>query len=122
MFRKLIVLVCLLSFSPVAAGAQELVQLANAQPVNAQLAVEPSAEAAPPRELNLMPTQDRSEKIMVASNHLSGEKAAEAESPRRSHDGMTFKDFVDVHFGGYRWIYWAVAVAGIVAIHVVAAD
>jgi len=118
MFRKLTVLICLLSFTPVAAGAQELALIANAQP-----ALERTAEQAPARELNLMPAQATSDRIMVASSHLSGDKmAAEEQRPRRSHDGMTFKEFAEVHFGEYRWIYWAAAVAGIVAIHVFAAD
>lgn len=111
MFKKLAILVCLVSFAPAAAGAQDVALLANAQPAQ---------QTEAPRALNLMPTQDRAV-TLVAANDIQGQPAQE-QGARKTHTGLTWKEFCDVHFGEGRWIYWAGAVAAIVALHVVAAD
>lgn len=111
MFKKLAILVCLVSFAPAAAGAQDVALLANAQPVQ---------QSEAPRALNLMPSEERAV-TLVAANDIQGQPAQE-QSARKSHTGLSWKEFCDVHFGEGRWIYWAGAVAAIVAIHVVAAD
>lgn len=110
MFKKLAILACLVSFAPAAAGAQEVALLANAQPVQ---------QTEAPRALNLMPTQESA--VTVAANDIQGQPAQEQRA-KKSHAGLTWKEFCDVHFGEGRWIYWAGAVAAIVALHVVAAD
>ena len=116
MFRKFIVLICLLSFFPAAAGAQELALLDKAQP-----ALEMTSGQTQPAPINLSAPMPKDEAFVVAANDYQSTKMTE-ERPRKTHTGLTFQEFVDVHFGGYRWVWWAAAVAGIVAIHVVAAD
>lgn len=114
MIKKFAILACLVSFAPAAAGAQDVALLANSQPVEQQ-----AAEVQ--KSLNLMPREERSA-TLVAANDVQGTRTAAEERPRKTHTGLTFKEFCDVHFGEYRWVYWVGAVAAIVAIHVVAAD
>lgn len=111
MIKKLAILVCLVSFAPAAVGAQDVALIANAQPVQ---------QSETPRALNLMPSEERAV-TMVAANDIQGQPAQEQQA-RKTHTGLSWKEFCDVHFGEGRWIYWAGAVAAIVAIHVVAAD
>ena len=110
MFKKLTIIACLVSFSPAAAGAQELALLASSQP-----AVEQSVNLSPP-VYKLAAT------TVLAANDTQGNQITEAQRPRKTHAGLTFKEFSEVHFGEYRWIYWVGAVAAIVALHVVVAD
>ena len=118
MFRKLTVFVCLLSFSPAAAGAQELALLAGSQPALVQ-----STDREQVREINLTPPVYKlAAATVVAANEHQGHQMTEAQRPRKTHTGLTFQEFADVHFGEYRWIYWVGAVAAIVALHVVVAD
>ncbi|MBU5613973.1 hypothetical protein [Geomonas azotofigens] len=112
MLKKIAILACLVSFAPAAAGAQDVALMVNQQPA-------PQTEAQ--RSLNLMPREERSA-TLVAANDVQGTAPAQEERPKKSHTGLTFKEFCDVHFGEYRWVYWVGAVAAIVAIHVVAAD
>jgi hypothetical protein len=46
-------------------------------------------------------------------------RPAEARSEARSKGGC---NFWDIHFGGYRWLWWAGAAAVLIAIHVAATD
>lgn len=107
MLKKLAILVCLVSMLPAAAGAQDVALLAQTQP----------AQEAPVK-VNLMP-RENSTGVILAANDVQGTRE---ERPKKTHTGLTFKEFCDVHFGEYRWVYWVGAVAAIVAIHVVAAD
>lgn len=114
MFKKLTMLICLISFFPAASGAQEAAILLRGQPAHEQ-ATEPG------KTVNLMPTKDPSA-TLVAANDVQGGQPAQEQRPRKTHTGLTFKEFCDVHFGEGRWIYWAGAVAALVALHVVVAD
>jgi hypothetical protein len=96
-----------MSMVPAAAGAQDVALLAQAQP----------AQEAP-ATVNLMPQENRAG-VTLAANDMQGTRE---ERPKKTHTGLTFKEFCDVHFGEYRWVYWVGAVAAIVAIHVVAVD
>ncbi|MBU5637518.1 hypothetical protein KOM00_12345 [Geomonas sp. Red69] len=113
MLKKLAILVCLASFAPAAAGAQEVAPLLN----------QPAQQAAPmQKSVNLMPREEREATVVAVNDAQGTTQGATEERPRKSHSGLTFKEFCDVHFGEYRWVYWVGAVAAIVAIHVVAAD
>jgi hypothetical protein len=117
MLRKLTILVCLVSFCPAAVGAQDLAPLRQSPP-----AVERSAEQQPAREIDLSLPVARQVTTVLAENTVPPGEAASAERPRKTHSGLTFQEFCEVHFGEYRWIYWVGAAAALVAIHVVAAD
>lgn len=114
MFRKLVVLACIVSFCPAAAGAQDAALLLRSQPGQEQ-AAEPS------KAVNLMPARDPAV-TLVAANDVQGVQAAQEQRPRKTHTGLTFKEFSEVHFGEGRWIYWAGAVAALVLLHVAVAD
>jgi hypothetical protein len=100
MFRKLIMLISLISFFPAAAGARDVALLTN--PVN----ISPHLEK---------------QMTVVAANDVQGDLVMEAR-PHRSHEGLTFKEFAEVHWGGYRWVYWAGAVTGLVLLHIPASS
>jgi len=118
MFRKLTILVCLMSFIPAAVGAQDLAPL-KLNP----LAVERTVDQQPAREIDLsLPAARQQAATVLAANETQGAQAVAAERPRKSHTGLTFEEFCEVHFGEYRWIYWAGAAAILVAIHVAARD
>lgn len=110
MFHRFILLALLVTFVPAAVGAQEIAVPANAAPPQQQSA----APSIPP---NLMPAEPKEAAIVLAANDLQGGGAAEEQRPRKTHSGLTFQEFVEVHFGEYRWIYWAVAGAALIAIH-----
>jgi len=117
MFRKLTILVCLISFCPAAVGAQDLAVLKQSSP-----AIERTAEQNPAREIDLsLPVARQQAATILAQNDTQGAQAVATERPRKSHTGLTFEEFCEVHFGEYRWIYWVGAAAAIIAIHVVAA-
>ena len=116
MFRKLIVVLFLVSFAPAAVSAQGVVSVA-AQPAS----VMPAAEKALPSggELDLSLPAERPAVMLLAaaesSQAVAMEKAPEQkQESRRSH---SWDNFLDVHFGGYRWVWWAGAAAILVAIH-----
>ncbi|MCM0081429.1 hypothetical protein L4X63_07490 [Geomonas sp. Red32] len=112
MFRKLMVVICLVTFIPAAAGAQELGRLASQQPVEQTAAVTPV-------KASTVPSPQMAAAQVMAANDCTDPAtgATEVKEPRRSHSGMTFRDFVDIHFGEYRWIYWVGAAGALVALH-----
>ena len=110
MFFRLIILACIVSLFPSMVGAQEVGVLLNSQPAERRA-------VGPPSPVNLMPTEEAQTRVLLAANDLQGNPAAEEQRARKTHSGLTFSEFVDVHFGEYRWIYWAVAGAILVAIH-----
>ena len=112
MLKKIAIIACLASFAPAAVGAQDVALMVNNQPAQ---------QAETLKSVNLMPREERAT-TLVAVNDVQGTAAASEYRPQKSHTGLTFKEFCDVHFGEYRWVYWVGAVAAIVAIHVVAAD
>jgi hypothetical protein len=117
MFRKLVILVCLISFIPAAAGAQEAAVL-----LKSQAAVQRAAEREPSAEVTLHASAAAAQgATVVAANDAQPCppcSQAEGERTRKTHTGLTWDEFVDVHFGGYRWVYWAGAVGAIVLLHV----
>lgn len=113
MLKKLIMLVCLVSFWPAAVGAQDLAVLQQAQVV---------ADSGSTREVDLSLPAVSQKATILAANDTQGRQMTESERPKKTHYGLTFGEFVDVHFGDYRWVWWAAAAAALVAIHVAAAD
>jgi hypothetical protein len=116
MFKKLTIIMCLLSFCPAAVGAQELAALQQSAPVAEQSGVVQVA-----KEVDLSLPAARQAATIMAANDVQGTGVA-SERPRKTHTGLTFQEFCEVHFGEYRWIYWVGAAAVLVAIHVAAAD
>ena len=121
MFRKLVVVLCIVSFAPAAASAQGLVPTSSPAAV-----VAPATDKAPTPggELNLSLPAERSAVLLMASAETSQAMAMESapEQKRESRSSHSWDNFVDVHFGGYRWVWWAGAAVALIAIHVTAAD
>lgn len=117
MIRKLTILFCLISFCPVAAGAQELALLAKSEPALEQQTTREAGSG-----INLNAGIDKRAATMMAAADLQGSQVADPPRARKTHTGLTFREFVDVHFGEYRWIYWVGAAAALVALHIAVAD
>jgi len=121
MFRKLTIVVCLISFGPVAVNAQGLAALA-ASPAAIGLAAENRAPSSP--EANLSLPVERSATVLLAAAE-SSQRTAMVNAPeqkKESRSAHSWDNFVDVHFGDYRWVWWAGAAAILIGIHAVAAD
>jgi len=116
MLKKLVILVCLVAFAPAAVGAQDVAAVSHTP-----LATEGSATVQAAREVDLSLAAARAATVMAA-NEAQGQQAAKSERPKKTHYGLTFQEFVDVHFGDYRWVWWAGAAAALIAIHVAAKD
>ena len=113
MLRKLTILVCLLSFCPAAAGAEDLGVLKQSP-----LTTERSPDLQPATEIDLSIPVARQAATVMAENDTQPGQMAATERTRKTHTGLTFQEFCEVHFGEYRWLYWVGAAAVIVAIHV----
>ena len=117
MFRKLTVIMCLISFIPAAVSAQGLT---TAVPQLSAVGSEKST--LPVQDVNLSLPAERSESVLMAAAETSqgtamGSAPARKSESRSSH---SWDNFVDVHFGDYRWVWWAAAAAILVGIHVAA--
>ena len=115
MFKKLTIVVCLVSFFPAAVGAQDLAVLQQSP-----LAVERTVDQQPARGIDLSIPAARQVAAVMAENSVPEGQSTASERPRKTHTSLTFEEFCEVHFGDYRWIYWVGAAAVIIAIHVVA--
>jgi hypothetical protein len=105
MLRQLLVVICLVSFAPAAFGAQV------------------PAVAPLPAEVNLSLPVATSRAVMLAAADTGRTLAADApEHKSEVHSSHSWDNFVEVHFGGYRWIWWAGAAVVLIAIHVVATN
>ena len=119
MFRKLTVIMCLITFCPVAVGAQELAGLAGSP-----AAVNNLSSGQPQPNLSLPAAGYPAEKQAVAENPLcSGSAycsdASQAEESKNiKSSGLTMKEWAEIHLGDNRWIWWAGAAATLVALHV----
>ena len=56
----------------------------------------------------------RDEIIIVAANETS-DRTSTSSVQKKDHDFCG--NFWQIHFGGYRWAWWALAGAGLIAIH-----
>jgi hypothetical protein len=118
MLRKLLVVICLVTFVPVAVGAQGVAAVAAPSPSSVGVATAP-----PAGEIDLSLPAASSRTLLAAADaprSMGSDREPEQRSEsRRSH---SWDNFVDVHFGGYRWVWWAGAAAILIAIHAAAAD
>jgi hypothetical protein len=116
MFRKLTIIICLISFVPATVGAQGLVTPA---PSASPAAVETENAALPSQAANLLLTAERSEKILLATADTSQNtcKCDASEQVKASNSDFEWGNFAEVHLGGYRWVWWAGAAAALIAIH-----
>ncbi|UFS70006.1 hypothetical protein LPW11_19260 [Geomonas sp. RF6] len=107
MLRRLVVLICLMSFAPASVGAQQLAAALMPKEVTEQVAASQSSSV---------------KNVMVAVNDVADRAATDTAGQKetKSRPSCTFGEFFDIHFGGYRWLWWAGAAAALVAIHVAA--
>jgi len=121
MFRKLTIVICLISFAPAAVNAQSLAALA-VSPSSVASAAENTVPSA--QESNLTLPSSRSSAVLLAAAESSQRSAmvTAPEQKKESRSAHSWDNFVDVHFGDYRWVWWAGAAAILIGIHAVAAD
>lgn len=113
MFRKLIVVLCLVSFCPAAVGAQGMVPVTT--PPAAVVSVTENA-TSPSRVINLSLPAERV--LMAAADTSEGAVTkAPTEQKRESRSSFNWSNFAEVHLGDYRWVWWVGAAAVLVAIH-----
>ena len=120
MLRKLLVVICLITFAPAAVGAQGMADAAVPQPSAVRVAAD--APLAGDIDLSLPAASSRAVLLAAADSPqaMASDNAPEHRSESRSNH--SWDNFVDVHFGGYRWVWWAGAAAILVAIHVSVVD
>jgi hypothetical protein len=121
MFRKLIVVVCLLSFLPAAVGAQGLTAAIPAEPV-ATVAAAGGNTTPTGQQLNLMAAAEKSATMLVAAADTSQSAATKVapEQKKESHSSFDMRNFADVHLAEGRWVWWAGAIIILAAIHIAA--
>lgn len=113
MFRKFTVIICLLSFCPVAVGAQEFAAIANSPLATDQ----PIVQNQQNNDLKLsLPANYPADKVYVAENQI-GSDAVSGERNKEKKSGITFKEWAEIHWGDYRWVWWAGAAGALVALH-----
>ncbi len=118
LFFKTFAFALLLSFAvsllPVAVFAEaEALSATSVKVFNAkegQSAYLPSLSVISPDRV----AQDHNQIIMVAQNTTAQPAAA---ASGKVENRNCCGDFWDIHFGGYRWAWWALAGAGLIAIH-----
>ena len=119
MFRKLTIIICLISFVPAAVSAQGI-----ALPVSQSSGVETATEmpALPGQGVNLSLPAERSNVVLMAAAETTQGAAMKSAPEQKSEARKThsWDNFVDVHFGDYRWVWWAGAAAILIGIHVAA--
>lgn len=115
MLRKLFVVICLITFAPAAVGAQEVTVAAAPQPSAVRVAV--GTSSAGDIDLSLPAASSRAMLLAAADSPraIASDKAPEHRSESSIHN---WDNFVDIHFGGYRWVWWAGAAVALIAIHV----
>lgn len=115
MFRKLAVILCLISFAPAAVGAQGLAAITAPTAV---VATATNNAVLPGQGAILTLSSERSETILLAAADTS-QSSIKGEAPEqvKAKSSFEWSNFAEVHLGGYRWIWWVGAVAALVAIH-----
>ncbi len=116
-FFRIYACVLLLSFSatliPVSA-------LAETSPLSPQLSSSSAVEEGKP-DLSYLPElaskngSGKQEVIVIAALDRTDRQAAGSVQQRENSDCCG--GFWEIHFGGYRWAWWALAGAGLIAIH-----
>jgi hypothetical protein len=122
MLRKLTVFICLLSFAPAAVNAQGIAAIA-ATPVAVESAAVPAS--LPERTMDLsLPTARSTAVLMAAADTSQGIASAPAPEQKKAEKDSSFhwENFAEVHLGDYRWVWWVVAAAALIAIHASAGD
>lgn len=68
-----------------------------------------------PSELASKYDGEKQEGILIAAREKTDQQAASSAQKNSDHDCCG--GFWEIHFGGYRWAWWALAGAGLIAIH-----
>jgi hypothetical protein len=68
------------------------------------------------------PNAPLSAKVLVAAAEQKNDGVSQAPVQIERQRKHSWDNFWEVHFGGYRWLWWAGAAAVLVGIHVAAGD
>lgn len=113
MIKRITLYFCLCSFFPVAVGAQEL----SLQGKGGSLSDPAAAGSALQSDRALSP--NREERQTIALNEATPTPAADREARKGDCGGL--RNWAEIHWGGYRWIWWAGAAAALIGLHVAVA-
>lgn len=114
MLRHLALLVFFIAILPSAVGAEAIAPLVQAAATTGPAPQQPAAE---PRLVASIASQA----AQMAVNAPQDTSLTEA-APKEPGSCGGLKNWIDIHWGGYRWIYWAGAALALVALHVAVAD
>jgi hypothetical protein len=88
---------------------------ASAQPVNTSAATSGKVDLSYQTELAPPNAGGKQEKILLASQEKTETQNAGFTQKSSCHD--CYGGFWEIHFGGYRWAWWALAGTALIAIH-----
>lgn len=112
-FTWVLLLSFLATLLPVPALAK--ISPASASSVNASGGVRSTVDLSYQTELAPNNTGAQQEKILLASQDKTDPQAADSASKKTESDCCG--GFWEIHFGGYRWAWWALAGTALIAIH-----
>lgn len=107
----------LLSFSATLLPISALAETAPASTpaINASAATAGKVDLSYPSELAAQNAGTPSKRILLASQEKTETQIAGPTQKNSCHD--CYGGFWEIHFGGYRWAWWALAGTALIAIH-----
>lgn len=116
-FFRTFACVLLLSFSATLLPVPTLAETSPASASSANTSVAPAGkiDLSYPSDLAPPNAGAQPEKILLASQDKTDPPAAGSAQKSSSHDCCG--GFWEIHFGGYRWAWWALAGTALIAIH-----
>ena len=116
-FFRMFACVLLLSFSATLLPVPALAETApaSAHAVNTSVAPADKVDLSYPSELAPKNAGEQQKSLLLASQEKNETQAAGSAPKSSSHDCCG--GFWEIHFGGYRWAWWALAGTALIAIH-----
>jgi hypothetical protein len=114
---RTIACVLLFSFSASLIPASALAETSYpaAQTVNTAGTMDSKVDLSYQPELAPKTDGEKREEIIIAAQNKTDQQAVSSAQESSKHDCCG--GFWEIHFGGYRWVWWALAGAGLIAIH-----
>jgi hypothetical protein len=116
-FFRTFACVLLLSFSATLIPVPTLAEIspASAPAVNTSEVAGSKVDLSYQTEAAPQNAKEQQEKIVLASRDKTDPQAASSTQKSVNHNGCG--GFWEIHFGGYRWAWWALAGTALIAIH-----
>lgn len=114
MFRTVTVIFCLISFCPAAVNAQELAAISQSIAATDQSMLQSQLNTG--LKLTLAASSYPADKVLVSENRTDPDASRTVEKNKQKQ-GIGFKEWAEIHWGDYRWVWWAGAAGALVALH-----